>query len=249
LCVVAFSAGQLIVSAQATASISGKLVPDLINTPIPMAYVTATKSGLPPFAQTVRAAANASFQFSRLPSGIYTICVNATGFLNPCEWNLPTLVVNVGTGQSMAGNNLTIKLGTAAKLRIQDSSSLLSQKTKDGRTPYILAGVWTGVAANALLPTILPTLLPTAAVRPPSLPTQFHPVHPTGADRAGANFEVTVPRNTSLNFHITSGDLLLANSQGLPLVSNLEQQLFQYTLSDTNPKSFSYTIIGLVPGK
>jgi hypothetical protein len=52
-----------------------------------------------------------------------------------------------------------------------------------------------------------------------------------------------------LTFHITSGDLLLANSQGLPLASNVEQQLFQYGAANTNPQTFSYTVIGLVPGK
>jgi hypothetical protein len=115
-------------------------------------------------------------------------------------------VVTVGTGQSSTGNNLTIKPGTAAKLHIQDSSNLLSQKTKGGGNPYILAGVWTGTAANALLPSILPT----ATVRPPLLPTQFHPVHRTGTSSTGANFEVTVPQNMPLIFHITSGDVLLA---------------------------------------
>ena len=244
-CILAFLAGQWIVSGQATASISGKLIPELINTPIPSAYITATKRGLPPVTQTVRAAANASFQISALPAGTYTICVNATGFLNPCEWSLPTLVVTVGTGQSSTGNNLTIKPGAVAKLRIQDPSNLLSQKTTSGTNPSILAGVWTGKAANALLPTVFAA----ATVRPPTLPTLFHPVHQTGSDSTGANFEVSVPRNMSLIFHVTSGDVLLANSQGLALVNNVDQQLFQYSFATTTPLSFLYNVTGPAAGK
>ncbi len=243
--ILALLAGQSIVSGQATARISGKLIPELINTPIPSAYVTAMKSGLPPVAQTVKAAANGSFQISALPAGMYIICVNATGFLNPCEWSLPTLVVTLGTGQSSAGNNLTIKLGTVAKLRIQDPSNLLSQKTSAGTNPNILAGVWTGKAANALLPTVFAA----TAVRPPSLPVLFHPVHQTGTDSMGANYEVSVPQNMPLVFHVTSGDVLLANSQGLALVSNVDEQTFQYSFATTMPLSVLYTVTGLVAGK
>jgi hypothetical protein len=243
-CIFALLAGKSIVSGQATASISGTLIPELINTPIPLAYVTAMRSGLAPVSQTARAAANGSFQISALPAGTYTICVNATGFLNPCEWSLPTLIVTVGTGQSSTGNNLTIKPGTVAKLRIQDPSNLLSQKTAAGSNPNILAGVWTGKAATALLPAVLSV----ATVHPPTLPVLFHPVHQTGTDSAGANFEVSVPRNMPLVFHVTSGDVLLANSQGLPLASNVDQQSFQYSFATTTPLSFLYTVTGPAAG-
>jgi hypothetical protein len=244
-CILALFAGRLIVTGQATASISGKLVPELINTPISAAYVTAMKGGLPPYKQTVLASANGSFQISALPAGTYTICVSANDFLNPCEWNLPTLVVTLGTGQSSTGNNLMIKPGTVATLSIQDPSNLLNQSTAGGHKPVILAGVWTGRAANALLPTVLPT----RTSPPPLLPTQFHPVHQTGASSNGANYELTVPQNMSLIFHITSGDVQLANSQGVALVNNIDQQLFQSSLSAANPSSFSYTVIGPVAGK
>jgi hypothetical protein len=77
-CTFALSSGGWIVSGQNTTSISGKLAPELINTPISAAYVSAMKSGLPPYQQTVPASANASFQFSALPAGTYTICVSAS---------------------------------------------------------------------------------------------------------------------------------------------------------------------------
>ncbi len=245
LCFLALSVGEWIVSGQSTASISGKLVPELITTLTPNVFVTATKSGLPPFSQTVRAATNASFQISGLPAGTYTLCLSAAGFLNPCEWSLPTLIVTVGVGQSSAGNNLSIKPGIPAKLRIQDTSNLLGKTTKAGTNPSILAGVWTGVAANALLPTVSLA----GIIRPPTLPTQFHVVHQTGADSTGANFEVAVPRDMQLIFHVTSGDVLLANSQGLQLAGNVAQQQFQYTAANSSPQTFSYSVIGLVAGK
>ena len=153
-------------------------------------------------------------------------------------------MVTVGTGQSSTGNNLTIKLGIITTLRIQDPSNLLSQKTSTGSSPFILAGVWTGNAANALLPSVLSAI----AVRPPSLPTHFHPLHQTAKDSAGANFEVAVPRNMALILHVTSGDVLLANSQGVALVNNVDQQLFQYSFVNTNPVSFLYTVTGLAGG-
>ena len=184
-CTLALSAGGSIVSRQSTASISEQPVFPLIDTPTLTDYVTTTKRDLPRIAQTVQATPSASFKISRLRSGTCTNCVNASGFLNPCNWNLPTLTVAVGTGLSSAGNRLTLKLGAVAKLSIQAPSNLLSQKTSTGSNPFILAGAWTGKATNALLPTVFSS----TAVRPPLLPTQLHPVHQAGTCSSEANFE------------------------------------------------------------
>ena len=40
-----------------------------------------------------------------------------------------------------------------------------------------------------------------------------------------------------------------ANSQGVALVNNVDQQSFQYSSVAADPQSFSYTVIGLVAGK
>ena len=126
-------------------------------------------------------------------------------------------------GQTSSGNALRVADSSILKIRIDDPTKVLGQKTKDGRTPHLLLGVWGG---NGL----------------------FVPAHKTSSDSAGAQYQLSIPRDTALKLQLSSRDLKLADSNGAA-VSALsgDQQPFQHNSGDPNPKSFKYTITGLVP--
>ncbi len=126
-------------------------------------------------------------------------------------------------GQTSSGNALRVADSSILKIRIDDPTKVLGQKTKDGRTPHLLLGVWGG---NGL----------------------FVPAHKTSSDSAGAQYQLSIPRDTALKLQLSSRDLKLADSNGAA-VSALsgDQQPFQHNSGDPNLKSFKYTITGLVP--
>jgi hypothetical protein len=60
-------------------------------------------------------------------------------------------------------------------------------------------------------------------------------------------YQLAVPRDTALNFHIASHDLKLADGSGAALPANASSQTFQHATGDANPKSFAFTVLGLLP--
>jgi hypothetical protein len=241
LCLAAIGAS-VIGSAQdkANASISGKLVSDIAYLPVQQGSVTAIRAGVPPFSQTVQIATGGTFQIGSLSAGRYTICVQANGLLDPCQWDLATVVVTVGAGESSTGNALTLKAGSVTTLRLDDPSQVLAANAKAGRSPSILAGIWSGTTTAALAPIVAiasKTILP-------SPPKQFHPMRMASQDATGSNYEVLIPHNTPLDFHIESPDVVLADLSGLALANNASDVAFQHISSSPTPASFHYQIVG-----
>ena len=60
-------------------------------------------------------------------------------------------------------------------------------------------------------------------------------------------YRLAVPRDTTLNFCIASHDLKLGDATGVALPANASQQAFQHATGDPNPKSFSFSVLGLLP--
>ena len=75
----------------------------------------------------------------------------------------------------------------------------------------------------------------------------FYPLHAGSKDAAGANLQLTVPRDMALKLHVASRDLKISDSVGAAVASTGDQQAFQHATTDSNPKSFRYTITGIVP--
>jgi hypothetical protein len=83
------------------------------------------------------------------------------------------------------------------------------------------------------------------------------PVHNTGGDGGGFNYQLTIPFDTPLSFQIVSAKLKLSDSAGLALPAgpaspgggpvNSSQTAFQHNSGDPNPKSFQFTITGVNP--
>ena len=70
-------------------------------------------------------------------------------------------------------------------------------------------------------------------------------MHNTGGDSTGLNYQLTVPFDTPLSFQIVSAKLKLSDSAGV--ASSASQTAFQHNSGDPNPKSFQFTVTGVIP--
>ncbi len=81
----------------------------------------------------------------------------------------------------------------------------------------------------------------------------YYPAHGSDSPSAAANpysgiaYQIAVPRDTALKFYIASRDLKLGDAVGAALPGNASQQTFQHATGDPNPKSFAFTVLGLLP--
>jgi hypothetical protein len=207
-----------------TASIQGTVTDAASNKAVAGAYVTAIRSGLPPASQTAESASDGSFQVQALAAGDYSLCIQVPGggYLDPCQWSGTPVKLTLTAGQKSTGNSLKISAGSVVQVRVDDPSQLLSQKTKDGRNPQLVVGVWGG---NSL----------------------FHPLRVASQDSTGATFQLTIPPDTALNLQVISGDLKLANSAGAAVAAAGDQQSFQYSTGAASPPSFKYTVTAANP--
>lgn len=82
-------------------------------------------------------------------------------------------------------------------------------------------------------------------------------MHFSSGDAAGLNYQLTVPFDTPLSFQIISPKVKLSDSAGVALpasptgpagnASSATQTAFQHNSGDPNPKSFQFTITGVIP--
>jgi hypothetical protein len=232
-CVLILSAAVSIAIGQTgSASISGKVLDAKTLKPIPAALVMAVQTGLPPFSKNTKTGGDGAFQIQGLPTGKYSLCVQAgDGYVDTCQWSTPT-VVTLAAGQTVTGTSIRLTAASILTVQVQDAQKVLSQKTKDGRRPELTLGVW---GPKGLY-------YPARAVAAPSA---------TGARPQGGvnsySYQVGVPRDTALKFYIASKDLKLGDAVGATLAGNASQQAFTHATGDANPKSFAFTVLGLLP--
>jgi hypothetical protein len=81
-------------------------------------------------------------------------------------------------------------------------------------------------------------------------------MHSAGRDSAGFNYQLTVPLDTPLTFHLVAAKLKLSDDAGVALpatsqpstqATSASQTAFQHSSGDANPKSFQFTITGVNP--
>jgi Carboxypeptidase regulatory-like domain len=224
LTAVCFAACSMAQTATAAGSIQGTVTDASNNKPIAKAFVSATRTVLPPLRVTVESGADGSFTIGGLPAATYTLCVApaADGYLDPCVWNPPAPTVTLAAGQKSSGHILRIQPGSILKIHLDDPSQLLTQKTKTGYLPHLAMGVRTPQATS-------------------------YPAHVAATSAAGADYQVTVPRDTNLVFSIQSFSLKLADANAVPLANNTARQTFQHASGDANPPGFNYKVTGLIP--
>ena len=208
----------------AAGGIQGTVTDASDNKPIAKAFVSATRTVLPPLRVTVQSGADGLFTIGGLPAATYTLCVApaSDGYLDPCVWNPPAPTVTLAAGQKSSGNILRMQPGSILKIHLDDPGQLLHQKSKTGYLPHLETGV-----------------------QPPK--GTFRPAHVAGMSLTGIDYQITVPRDTSLVFAIRSFSLKLADANAVPLASSSAQQSFQHATGDASPVSFSYKITGVLP--
>jgi hypothetical protein len=217
----------------ATASIQGTVLDARTQKPIPAAWVTASRDGAPPFTRNTKSGGDGGFQIQGLTAGSYSLCVQAPGdqYLDPCLWSGTPAAVTLAAGQTASGVSLRLTAASVLNVQVQDAQKFLGQVMKDGRHPGLTLGVWG--PRGLYLPAHL-------AGRPTA-----SGILPGGT--ATYTYRLAVPRDTPLNFYIASHDLKLGDAAGAPLPSNASQLPFQHATGDPNPKSFAFTVLGLLP--
>src|SRR5436305_994998 len=98
-------------------SIQGTVTDAITNKPIAKAFISATRTVLPPLRQTVQSGADGSFSIVGLPAATYTLCVQTAGdgYLDPCIWTPPAPSVTLSTGEFSSGHVLRIQPGSILK--------------------------------------------------------------------------------------------------------------------------------------
>jgi hypothetical protein len=217
-----------------TAGIQGVVLDAKTLKPIATAWVMANRSGPPPFVKRTKSGSDGAFQIQGLTAGTYSLCVQAAGdqYLDPCQWNGSPTTVTLVSGQNAAGLSLKVAPASILNILVQDPQQALSQKTRDGRRPDLTLGVW-GPKGT------------------------YYPAHAAGGQSAALNlpgnairsysYRLAVPPDTALKVHIASHDLKIGDAAGLSLPGNASQQAFQHATGDPNPKSLTFTVLGLLP--
>jgi hypothetical protein len=199
--------------------VSGKV---LCKSPQALSFTRNTKSG-----------GDGAFQIQGLSTGSYSLCVQVSGdqYLDPCLWNGSPTTVTLAYGQNARGISLKLTAASVLNIQVQDAQNALGQLTKDGRHPDLTLGVW----------------------GPKGL---YYPARASGSSPAAASlqggvssysYRLAVPLDTALNVYIASHDLKLGDAAGVALPANASQQAFQHATGDPNPKSFSFSVLGLLP--
>ncbi len=139
--------------------------------------------------------------------------------------------VRLVSGQAAAGISIALTPASVLNIQVRDAQKLLSQLTRDRRRPELILGVW--------------------GPRGLYYPARFAGSLTTGGSVPGGiavySYRLAVPRDTALKLQIASRNLRLGDADGLQLPANASQQAFQHTTGDANPKSFTFSVLGLLP--
>jgi hypothetical protein len=210
--------------AQNTGSIQGSVVDARTQQPLSGALVIARAAASASAVQSVKAAVDGSFLLQNLAPGKYSVCVKAgdSAHLDPCDWGQATYDVTLGAGQKSLANHVAVPLGSVVKIRIQDTSQWLFQKTKTGFVPDLLVG----------------------AFDPHGI---FYPASVVNRDIRGLNLELVVPFDTPLALSVASKAAKLADSNGIALPAGASQTAFQCASADSTARSFLFTVTGIIP--
>lgn len=225
---VAAAAGQT-----GTAGIQGTVLDARTQKPIPAALVIASRAGAPPFTRNTKSGGDGAFQVQGLTAGDYSLCVQAAvdQYLDPCLWSGSPTTVSLRSGQNATGILLKLTAASVLSIQLKDPQKVLSQTTRDGRRPDLSVGVW----------------------GPGGL---YYPAHASAGPPAARDlpagitsylYRLAVPRDTALNFFIASHDLQLGDTAGVALPANGSRQTFQHASGDPSPKSFAFTVLGMLP--
>jgi hypothetical protein len=216
------SAAAYTVAAQSAASIQGSVVNDSKKA-VAGAFVSATRTSIPPLRISAKTGGDGSFTITPLPGGTYTLCVEVPGdgYLNSCDWGAPGNTVTVSTGQASTGNTLNVVSGSVLVVRVDDALQLIDKPIATGVLPHLAIGVSGGAGK------------------------MFYPAHRATKDSTGSTYQVTVPLNAALALSVHSRNLQLADSGNNALPGNASVSPFQNNSGDASQKSFRFAVTGV----
>jgi hypothetical protein len=216
-----------------TASIAGTVVDSKTSKPVPAALVIASRAGAPPLTKNTKSGGDGTFLIQGLTAGNYLVCVQTAGdrYLDPCQWNATPAAVTLASAQAAAGIKIALTPASVLNIQVLDAQKALSQLTKDGRHPDLTLGVW---GPRGLYYPARAVGGPPGAAAPQASVTTY-------------SYRLAVPLDTALNFYIASHDLKLGDANGVALPANASQQAFQHATGDSNPKSFTFSVLGFLP--
>jgi hypothetical protein len=136
-------------------------------------------------------------------------------------------MVAVASGQYVTAVALKLAPASVLSIQVRDVQGVLALMTKDGRRPDLTLGVW----------------------GPKGL---FHPAYASGGPViqegvAGYGYRLAVPYDTPLSLYAASHDLKLGDASGTAFPTNTSQQSIQYKTGEPSPKSYSFSVLGLLP--
>ena len=180
-----------------------------------------TGAVLPPVL-AAKAGLDGRFTLSNLPPGSWTVCAEASGYLNPCHWATAPVFV-VGAGQSSLKAEVRMDQAYVLHIRVNDPQGLLANE---------------GKAAGALLQ--IGVHAPSGAFQRASL---------SGKDSKGREYTVAIPLRAAAKLFVSGGAFQLNDGAGLPVSKN--GNLTEVTAPDANkagmagPRPPAFTITGL----
>jgi hypothetical protein len=214
----------------AAGTIAGTLLDASTRKPVPVAWVTAIRDGVPSLSRTTKSGAGGEFKIDGLPAGRFTLCVQApeADYLDPCQWSGSPAAVTLTAGQTVSGISVALTAAVPFFVNVEDGQKTLELKTKDGRQPHVSVGVW---GPNGLY-------YPARALPRPGGPEK-------GPIRIP--YKIGLPRGIALRLDVSSGDLKLGDAGGKPLAGNASRETVQYSAADSSPKKVTITVLGLLP--
>jgi hypothetical protein len=215
------------------ASISGAVLDAKTLKPVSAALVIASRAGAPPFTRNTKTGGDGAFQIQGLAAGNYLVCVQVAGdqYLDPCQWNGAPAAVTLTSTQAATGIKIALTTASVLNIQVLDAQKSMSQLTKDGRRPDLRVGVW---GPRGIYYPARAVSGPTGAAGPQASVSTY-------------SYRLGVPRDTALNFYIASHDLKLGDANSVALPANAGQQAFQHATGDSNPKSFTFSVLGFLP--
>jgi hypothetical protein len=223
-------AGSIDAWAQTTGQIQGKVVTASGGAPISGATVIAQRTSPKPIirSQSVKSASDGSFTIGSVLPGTYVFCVtDGTGtLLNPCEWSdLHPTTVTVTAGTTTGSVSVAVPAASTLQVRLNDPQFLSTALSPGKSAPPLLMVAVHGLGGS------------------------FHPAYVLSKDATGINYNVKIPYDTTLLFHLQSSQLAILDGSQNAVPSNGYMQQFEHhaNLTAAQQTTFTFQVTGIQP--
>jgi len=170
---------------------------------------------------TARTGSDGSFNLTGLATGSWLICVDASGYLDPCHWSFTPPVFTVAVGQAVQGALIRLDASYTLHVQVHDPQRLLVNEGK-------VAGDVLQIGARSLSGNIHPAALAS------SIPGE-------------RDYTVTVPLRAPAVLFISGGTFQLSDATAAPVAS--AGKLMEVAAPDLTKASASVPVGFTITGK